>query len=133
VTKEKLREYYWIRRNIIKLESRLIQLDSASTKITTHLKKKHDAIAGKGNTSDKVGNSVTDMEEAREKLAEQIIESYAVLSEIEKAIEILPARECYLIRARYVELLSWEQICVDMGFGWAQVHRIHSEALKMLA
>jgi DNA-directed RNA polymerase specialized sigma24 family protein len=133
MTKQELKEYYWIRRNITKLESRLIQLDSESTKVTTNLKKKHDAIVGKGNTSDKVGNSVTDMDEAREKLAEQIVASYAVLADIERAIEVLPARECYLVRARYIELLSWEQIAVDMGYSWQWVHKIHSGALAMLA
>ena len=88
---------------------------------------------GQGNTSDKVGNAVADMELARTKLAEQIAESYAVLTKIENAIEVLPAREGYLIRARYIELLSWEQIAVDMNYAWAQVHRMHAEALKMLA
>lgn len=131
MTKEKLREYYWIRRNIAKLESRLIQLDSESTKVTTQLKK--DPIMGQGNTSDKVGNAVVDMELVREELSEQIKGSYAMLTEIERAIEVLPARERYLIRARYVELLSWEQIAVDMNYSWQWVHKIHSNALEMLA
>ena len=133
MTKLELKEYYWIRRNITKSEQRLIELEAAATRITAQIKNKHDAIVGRGNTSDKVGDAVAEMEASREKLAEQIAASYAVLAEIEKAIEDLPARECYLIRARYIELMSWEQIAVDMNFGWAQVHRMHSDALKMLA
>lgn len=133
MTKQELKEYYWIRRNITKSEHRLMELEAAAIKITTQLKKKHDAIVGRGNTSDKVGNAVADIEAAREKLAEQILASYAVLAEIEKAIGVLPARECYLIRARYIELLSWEQIAVDMNYSWQWVHKIHSSALEMLA
>lgn len=33
---------------------------------------------------------------------------------------------------RYLRRLSWEQICVEMGYQWAQVHRIHARALKDL-
>lgn len=132
MTKQELKEYYWIRRNIVKSEQRLIELETAATKITAQLKNKHDAIMGRGNTSDKVGNAVADMEEAKEKLSEQIMESYAVLAKIEDAIGVLPARECYLIRARYIELLSWEQICVDMNYSWKHIHRIHAEALQLL-
>jgi DNA-directed RNA polymerase specialized sigma subunit len=132
MTKQELREYYWIKRNIAKLEYKLMELESAATKITGQLKNKHDAIMGQGNTSDKVGNAVADIELAKEKLTEQIKISYAVLTKIERAIEVLPARECYLIRARYIELLSWEQIAVDMNYSWQWVHKIHSSALKML-
>ena len=133
MTKQELREYYWIRRNIIKLECKLMELEAAATKITTQLKNKHDAIMGQGNTSDKVGNAVADIEEVKENLAEQIATSYDVITKIEGAIEVLPARECYLIRARYIELLSWEQIAVDMNYSWQHIHKIHSEALIMLA
>jgi DNA-directed RNA polymerase specialized sigma24 family protein len=133
LTKQELREYYWKRRNIAKLESKLIELDTAATKITTQLKSKHDAIMGKGNTSDKVGNAVAEMESVRDKLIEQVKESYDVLAQIEDAIEGLPAREGYLIRARYIDLLTWEQICVDMKYSWKQIHRIHSKALQQLA
>lgn len=132
MTKEDLKEYYWIRRNITKSEHKLIELEAAATKITAQLKKDQDAIMGRGNTSDKVGDAVADIEAAKEKLIEQIVESYAVLAKIEEAIIVLPAREYYLIRARYIGLLSWEQIAVDMNYSWKQVHRIHSDALNQL-
>ncbi|TGE35892.1 hypothetical protein E4K67_22510 [Desulfosporosinus fructosivorans] len=132
MTKQELKEYYWIRRNITKSEQRLIELETAATKITAQLKNKHDAIMGQGNTSDKVGNTVADMELVRDEMTEQIKRSYAVLAKLEKAIEELPAREGYLIRSRYIELLSWEQIAVDMNYSWKQIHRIHAEALHQL-
>lgn len=31
---------------------------------------------------------------------------------------------------RYLRRYSWEKICVEMGYQWAQVHRIHARALK---
>lgn len=132
MTKQELKEYYWIRRNIAKSEQRLMELETAATKITTQLKNKHDAIVGRGNTSDKVGNAVADMESIRDEMAEQLKKSYAAIAKIEKAIEGLPAREGYLIRARYIELMTWEQICVDMNYSWKQIHRIHADALQQL-
>lgn len=132
MTKQDLQEYYWVRKNITKLESKLIELNTAATRITSRLKSKHDAIAGQGDTSDKVGNAVAEMELVRSRLEGQIKISYEILGEIEQAIEDLPAREAYLIRCRYIELLTWEQIAVDMNYSWKQIHRIHSEALRQL-
>ena len=54
------------------------------------------------------------------------------LGEIEAAIDVLPPLERTLIRARYVEGLSWEAVCVKIGYSWQQTHRIHARALKML-
>ena len=31
---------------------------------------------------------------------------------------------------RYLRRYSWEKICVEIGYQWAQVHRIHARALK---
>lgn len=31
---------------------------------------------------------------------------------------------------RYINIKSWEQIAVDMGYSWAQVHRFHRRALR---
>ncbi len=28
--------------------------------------------------------------------------------------------------------MKWEKIAVEMGYAWAQIHRIHSSALKNL-
>lgn len=131
MTKQELREYYWIKRNIDKLEDRLEELESKATRTTTQLKL--DPIVGHGSVGDKIGNTVADMEKVMREIDTQVRKSYAVLSEIEKAIDKLPARERYLIRARYIEMLTWEKIAVDMGYSWQHIHRFHSEALKMMA
>lgn len=31
---------------------------------------------------------------------------------------------------RYLRGYSWKKICVEMGYQWAQVHRIHARAMK---
>ena len=131
MTKQELSEYYWIRRNITKLEDRLVKLKSASVRVTTQLKQ--DPINGRGGVSDRVGDSIAEIEEVIIELDYKVTQSYRVLASLEKEIDRLPARENYLIRSRYIEMLSWEQIAVDMNYGWAHIHRIHAEALRILA
>ena len=50
--------------------------------------------------------------------------------EIMDKIERLPNEdEKDVLVFRYIKLMKWEDICVEMGFSWKQVHRIHSKAL----
>lgn len=35
-----------------------------------------------------------------------------------------------VLRLRYVKGLKWEEVALRMDYGWTQVHRIHSSALK---
>jgi DNA-directed RNA polymerase specialized sigma subunit len=72
------------------------------------------------------------MELTRAEISDKIQQNYAELRRIELAIQTLPAREMYLIRSRYIDHRSWEQICVDMNYSWRQMHRIHSDALNGL-
>ncbi len=37
-----------------------------------------------------------------------------------------------LLRHRYIECLTWEEICVVMAYSWSQIHRLHNEALKAI-
>lgn len=132
MTKQDLREYYWTKINVERLKNRLTELESLATKQTTRLKNDADARPGSG-AYDRLGDIAIQIVELHTQIQEQLQQGYQVLLKIERAIEELPAREKYLIRARYVDCHSWEQIAVDMNYSWKQVHRIHGEALKMLA
>lgn len=37
-----------------------------------------------------------------------------------------------LLRHRYINGMSWEQICVAMNYSWRQMHRLHASALREL-
>jgi len=130
MTKQELHEYSWIKRNIIKLEQRLDELRAAATRTTTQLKQ--DPIHSSG-VSDKVGDIVANMMSVQDEITQELDRAYGAMLRIERAIQVLPAREMYLIRERYIEMKCWEQICVDMSYCWKQVHRIHAEALQSLA
>lgn len=54
-----------------------------------------------------------------------------VFAEIKNAIERLPtADEREVMSYRYLELMSWEDICVIVSLSWRQTHYIHSRALE---
>lgn len=130
MTKKDLQQLYWIKRNIQQLENKLLELETSATRITTQLTKEPRSTSS---TEDKLAEIVCKIVEVQEQINEELKKSYDYMAKIEKAIEALPPREAHLIRLRYLELKSWESICVEMNYSWRQIHRIHSDALKLLA
>lgn len=50
--------------------------------------------------------------------------------EIESRIADMPnGIEADILRKRYLEFKTWEQICVEIEYSWMQTHRFHSKAL----
>lgn len=68
------------------------------------------------------------------KIAEEERELEVLYDSMEKLShmidEVEDVMERALLRYRYITCLTWEQIAEKMGFCLAQVHRIHSRALK---
>ncbi|MTI56140.1 hypothetical protein [Geosporobacter ferrireducens] len=128
MTKKDLQEYYWLQKNIQRLEDKLLELETQAAKMTSVISDEPRS----GETKDKLSGIVAKIVEVQTRINEQLYRSYELAEKIEKAIETLPERERYLIRARYIDCKAWEKIAVDMHYSWKQTHRIHSEALKML-
>ena len=51
---------------------------------------------------------------------------------VEAMIDGLESRERKLMRHRYIEGLSWEEVCVAMCYSWRQTHNIHGAALDKI-
>ncbi len=129
MTKHELQQYRWAQKNIDRLEERLLELETEATRITTRLTKDPKG----GGSVDKISALVAQVMDTRDKINARLHDAYNMQVRIEVAIGALPEREKYLIRARYLEGKSWEQIAVDMSYSWQWVHRIHSRALKMIS
>lgn len=67
----------------------------------------------------KIENQKKEMQEIRLEIEEKIVD-------IEDGMQ---SRVLYL---RYIRFMKWEDICVEIGYSWRQVHRAHSQALKNL-
>lgn len=52
---------------------------------------------------------------------------------IETAIGSLEDSELrQLMRYKYIDGMKWEEVCLAIGYEWAQTHRKHAKALKLL-
>ena len=71
-------------------------------------------------------------------LKEQYIRQYKTLlaeqKRIENAIESLdsPTQKA-LMRYKYIDGLTWEEVAVNIHYEWAQMHRLHAKALIKLS
>ncbi len=128
MTKERLQEYRWIRKNINTLIDTLTELEAKAGCQSPRLSDE-PRVAG---ISDQVGEAASTIADTRLLLYKKIKAGQKMLEAIEAAIEILPEREKYLVRLRYISGHSWESICVEMNYSWKQTHRIHANALILL-
>lgn len=128
--KHQLKQYKHIKKEIAQLESKLADVEAALLypKIQ-HLSKTPGGQPAAGNPQEALAIYHIELRGLyKAKLKELAAEQLAV----EKAIERLESQERTLLRLRYLDGLTWEQICVKESYSWAQVHRHHAEALKKL-
>lgn len=59
------------------------------------------------------------------------LERAKIRSKIEKSIRAMTDdEEQRVLRLRYIRGLKWEEVAIEMGYSWKQVHRFHSAALQ---
>lgn len=69
----------------------------------------------------------------QERYKTQLHRLAAAQAEIENLIEGLEPGERRLMRCRYIDGMTWEEVCVRIGYSWRQTHNIHSRILEKLA
>lgn len=62
----------------------------------------------------------------------QLVKLAAAQALIEDIIESLEPGERKLMRCRYIDGLTWEEVCVAIGYSWRQTHNIHARILDKL-
>ena len=107
MTKEQLRLYRSVAREIDQLEHRIISLEM------------------KGHNDD-ITQPLRNL--YREKLT-MLIDGQL---RIEQAIESLDPTERELMRMRYIDGAEWIDISATIHYEWAQTHRIHAKALNKI-
>ena len=67
------------------------------------------------------------------KIADKKREMQEIRLEIEdKITDIDDGIQSRVLYLRYIRFLKWQDICVEIGYSWRQVHRAHSQALKKM-
>ena len=69
----------------------------------------------------------------QERYKAQLHRLAAAQAEIENLIEGLEPGERRLMRCRYIDGMTWEEVCVRIGYSWRQTHNIHAKILDKLA
>lgn len=128
MTKKELLEYYWTKKNIEKLEEKLLEIDTQLRRVTA----RYTLVVTRGGTKDILGELIAKKIAVEEEINKKLQYSYELLRKIENAIKALPQREQHLIRARYIDGKKWREICEEMHYSWRQIHRIHKKALEKL-
>ena len=80
-----------------------------------------------------LSTAMAKLDELLSKIEKKKLEMLNIRMDIENRIadvqDGLQGRVLYL---RYICLMNWEDICVEIDYSWRQTHRLHSEALKNL-
>lgn len=134
MTKEQLRNY-------VDLKKELEHIKVLKEEIETKLYgTKAQQLTGMPNAHGGAGQSdrIEELIDKRAKLLERYrsleIRLEEELMEIEAAIETVPDPKARtLLRLKYVDGLEWVEVCSRIGYEWAQTHRIHADALRMIA
>lgn len=123
---EDLRKYYWLKKEVERLEEKLLEIDTE----LQHITMRYTINYTKGGTKDKLGDLITKKVMLEEKINKRLGESYRILAEIEEVIKALEPRERYLIRLRYLENKSWFEISGIMNYSIRHLKRINKKIIN---
>ena len=73
------------------------------------------------------------IEKLQKRIDDEIVRQIKIRLEIENQLLcVSDAQEARVLRLRYIELMKWEEICVQMNYSWKGIHKVHGRALKNL-
>lgn len=131
MTKERLRRYQAIKREIEQIQDKIADVEAAlySPKIPKMSGMPTAPSTQPGSALETLAIHHIELQGIYQtRLAELLDEQLAV----EQAIEALEPTERMLMRYRYLDGLTWEEVCVQINYCWVQTHRIHARALEKL-
>lgn len=129
MTKQELKRYQYIKSECEQIREQIARIEaviySAKGQIITDMPKWTAEY-------DKMGLAIEKLEKLQNKYFSILSDLCEQQLGIENAISILSEREQILMRYRYLDGMDWVNICLKMNYEWAQIHRIHSNALEKL-
>ena len=114
----------WIEREI----SALMRTRDETRDRLTHITQSYD---GDGAQTTKDPHKFDALVELEYKLDERIDELCAVKTEILDAIgKLEDSRERLALQLYYIDMKSWEQVCVELHYSWRQTMYIRKQAIR---
>ncbi len=130
MTKDELKQYIKLEKELKQLEEMLEKLENEihSPKITRL------SDMPKGGKPVDIEDKIIKLIELRDIYNDKWDKLIDERKRIEQAIEKLqdPIQRA-LMRYKYIDGLTWEEVCVKLSYSWRQTHRMHSRALQNMA
>ena len=113
----------WIEREI----TSLMRTRDETRDRLTHITQNYD---GDGAQTTKDPHKFDSLVELEDKIDELIDRLYATKTEILGVIDKLEDRREFLaLKVYYIDMKTWEEVCVEMNYSWKQVMRIRKRAI----
>ncbi len=129
--KRKLKSSWVLSLKVEELHYQLKELEATGTKVTPSYSL---APAGGGdNNTSKPEQAALAIYELKQEINAKIEQQCAAVRETYRLIDLLDDELLKLVMIkRYAKHKPWEEIAVEMGYSWRQVHNLHSKALNMI-
>lgn len=128
--KRKLGLYNLLKREQAQIEQTLNRMEA---EMTAPRIQALDGMPKGSSSEDPMLNYVIKRSELIDKYREKCAKLIEEQAEIETMIDNLEPTERQLARYRYLDGMTWEEVCVAMNYSWRQTHRIHSRLIGRLA
>ena len=118
------REYERLLAKIEEIETQItnVSIDYSKERVKTSLVH-HDALADVIDKLTALRNAAIVQADV---MVNKMAKAYGMIEKVKDPLH----RE--ILQRRYIQGEEWESICVSMGYAWAQIHRLHKEALEEL-
>ncbi len=127
MTKEQLRQYRYLKKEIILLQEEIQQLRTSLQAVP-----QLDGMPHSNFAADRTAGVVAKIVDLEAQLHKTLRDMIDLRGEIEECIEGLPADQRLLMRLRYIEGLRWAAVAVEMNYSYKQVCRIHGKVLQVI-
>ena len=68
----------------------------------------------------------------RLRLIDAEVEAIRIRQELFDFIDRIDGIEGVILYEKYINLLTWEEVCCKVGYSWSQTHRYHRRALTIV-
>lgn len=128
--KKRLKQIKWLDAQIDGLIQDLADAQAKATKVTSAIS---PVVVSRSTDPDQLEAGVMKIIELKKQINQKIDEFVDRKREMESIIEkVEDADQVKVLRKRYFEYKSWEQIAVEVGCKYRNVHYIHGDALKVV-
>ena len=130
MTKDDLKEYTSIKKELKQIQFKLKELEERKTSIKSMIVSDMNVQTSHNNNS--IEDLLIKIEECIEEYNKKEIKLYNKQLEIENCINSLEPTERIIARSRYIEGKTFEQIAVDLNYSWRHTIRIHGKILQKI-